>query len=89
MHVLENDLRKLQIEERSYGFRLVSTRDEHGHGDTVTALSIALVAAKNAPPARTIACGQRRPRRQTREVQPSFGYSRPITPEFRRALGMM
>jgi len=45
---LEYDLRHLKVETRSYGMRLLSERDEHGHGDTATALTIALTAAKSA-----------------------------------------
>jgi phage terminase large subunit-like protein len=40
------DLRALRIEERSYGVRLTSPRGPSGHGDSATALSIALLAAK-------------------------------------------
>lgn len=45
---LEHDLKCLKVETRSYGMRLVSSRDEHGHGDTASALTIALMAAKTA-----------------------------------------
>lgn len=49
---LERDLRQLRVEEKSYGMRLVSPRSEgEGHGDTVTAASIALAVAKDAGPA--------------------------------------
>ena len=43
---LTYDLRHARIEERSYGFRLVSSRGPNGHGDRMTALSIALAEAK-------------------------------------------
>ena len=47
---LEYDLRHVQIEERPYGVRLVSDRSrEKGHGDIVSALSIALDAARSLP----------------------------------------
>jgi len=39
---LVGDLRALRVEERSYGFRLVSPRGPNGHGDSATALAIAL-----------------------------------------------
>lgn len=42
---LRRELKKLRVEEKSYGFRLVSPRDEHGHGDIASAFSIALIAA--------------------------------------------
>ncbi len=42
---LERDLRKLRAEEKSYGVRLTSPRDEHGHGDSFTALANALLLA--------------------------------------------
>jgi phage terminase large subunit-like protein len=44
---LLRDLRKAQIEERAYGFRVVSPRDESGHGDVLSAFLLALVAAEN------------------------------------------
>lgn len=42
---LVNDLGRLTIEEKSYGFRLSATRDASGHADLATALAIALPAA--------------------------------------------
>jgi len=39
---LKRDLFKLRIEERAFGFRLTSPRDETGHGDTASAFSLAL-----------------------------------------------
>jgi phage terminase large subunit-like protein len=45
---LERDLRRLQVEEKSYGMRLVAPRDGNGHGDIMTALSIALAVGKSA-----------------------------------------
>jgi phage terminase large subunit-like protein len=41
------DLRKLRVIEKSYGLRLESPRDSRGHGDVATALSLALLAAKD------------------------------------------
>lgn len=43
---LLSDLRKLMVEEKGYGMRLVSPRDESGHGDVASALGIALLTAK-------------------------------------------
>lgn len=43
---LRRDLRRLRVEERANnGFRLVSPRDETGHGDSATAFGYALLAA--------------------------------------------
>ena len=42
---LRRDLTRFRIEERAYGFRLVSPRDEHGHGDTGSAFTLAMLAA--------------------------------------------
>lgn len=42
---LRRDLHRLRVEERPYGFRLVSPRDEHGHGDLASAFALALLAA--------------------------------------------
>jgi phage terminase large subunit-like protein len=45
---LLQDLRRVRVEERSYGIRLVAPYTADGtHGDTVTALSIALGAARD------------------------------------------
>jgi len=43
---LLTDLRALRVEERQYGVRLVSPRGPNGHGDSATALSLALHLAK-------------------------------------------
>lgn len=40
---LRRDLLKLRVEEKSYGIRLVSPRDEHGHGDLFSAFALALL----------------------------------------------
>lgn len=42
---LRRDLLKLRVEEKSYGCRLTSPRDEHGHGDTFSAFANALLIA--------------------------------------------
>lgn len=42
---LLRDLARLQIVERSYGVKLESVRDQHGHADLATNLAIALPAA--------------------------------------------
>lgn len=44
---LIRELKSLRIVERNYGFRLQSTRNEFGHGDRSTALSLALLQARN------------------------------------------
>lgn len=41
---LRRDLERLRVEERSYGFRLVAPRDQHGHGDLGTAFGLAVLA---------------------------------------------
>ncbi len=41
------ELQRARIEERSYGVRLIADRDRTGHGDIVSALSIALAEAKS------------------------------------------
>ncbi|MDY0167438.1 MAG: terminase large subunit [Thermoguttaceae bacterium] len=40
------DLRDLRLEERAYGIRLVSPRNERGHGDAATAFSLSLLYAR-------------------------------------------
>lgn len=42
---LRRDLLKFRVEEKSYGFRLVSPQDEYGHGDTGSAFALAMLAA--------------------------------------------
>lgn len=49
---LTRDLRSLRVEERQYGYRLVSSRGSDGHGDRASALSIALAVAKELPVSR-------------------------------------
>jgi len=43
--LLEKQLRRLRVVERSYGFRLESPRDSSGHGDLASAFAYALLAA--------------------------------------------
>jgi phage terminase large subunit-like protein len=43
---LEHDLRAARVVEKSYGWRIESPRDTHGHGDSLTALQLAVVAAR-------------------------------------------
>lgn len=54
---LKRDLYRLRVEERSYGFRLVSPRDEHGHGDMATAFGHALLAATELAARRQVTAG--------------------------------
>jgi len=42
---LKRDLHRLRVEEKAYGFRLVSPRDGSGHGDTASAFCLALLIA--------------------------------------------
>ena len=42
---LHRDLHHFRLEERSYGFRLVSPKDQLGHGDMGTAFGLSLLAA--------------------------------------------
>lgn len=42
---LHRDLTRLRVEERAYGFRLVSPRDAMGHGDLASAFCYALLLA--------------------------------------------
>ncbi|WP_166820020.1 terminase large subunit domain-containing protein [Thalassoroseus pseudoceratinae] len=44
---LKRDLIRLRVEERSYGFRLVSPRDGTGHGDLASAFGYAMVGAND------------------------------------------
>lgn len=45
---LLRDLRRLTIVEKSYGFRLESTRDADGHADKATSLALALLGVPEA-----------------------------------------
>jgi phage FluMu gp28-like protein len=47
--LLIRDLGRLSIIEKSYGYKLESTRDADGHADRGTALTLAILAAKSAP----------------------------------------
>jgi hypothetical protein len=40
------DLGKLRIVERSFGYKLEAARDQSGHADRATALTLALLGAK-------------------------------------------
>jgi phage terminase large subunit-like protein len=48
-HLIE-DLKRLRIEEKSYGMRLSSPRGPSGHGDLATALAVALLCGKDMKP---------------------------------------
>lgn len=56
---LRRDLVRMRVEERQYGFRLTSPRDELGHGDLGTAFSLAMLAAVEtaSTPVIHIGCG--------------------------------
>lgn len=54
---LRRDLTRLRVEERPYGFRLVSPHDELGHGDLGTAFTLALLAASELSARKIIMCG--------------------------------
>ena len=54
---LVRDLKRLRVEERSYGFRLTSPRDALGHGDMVTAFGLALLAASEQAAKKIIRAG--------------------------------
>jgi hypothetical protein len=54
---LRSDLLKLRAEEKSYGIRFVSPRDETGHGDSVSAMSLALMIAGEIGARKTITVG--------------------------------
>lgn len=51
--LLLKDLGRLVIVEKSYGYKLESTRDADGHADRATALTLAMLAARDAKPLRT------------------------------------
>lgn len=54
---LRRDLTKFRIEERSYGFRLVSPKDSNGHGDLGSAFAMALLAAAELAAKRIVTAG--------------------------------
>jgi len=54
---LRRDLTRLRVEERPYGFRLVSPHDELGHGDLGTAFTLALLAASELASRKVITAG--------------------------------
>ncbi len=57
---LRRDLNRLRVEERSYGFRLVSPRDELGHGDLGSAFTLAMLAASELASKKKIYIGDPR-----------------------------
>lgn len=54
---LRRDLTKLRVEEKSYGFRLVSPRDGEGHGDTFSAFALSLIVAHELAGKKPITAG--------------------------------
>ena len=54
---LIRDLGRLTIVEKSYGYKLESTRDADGHADRATALAIALPAAAKLAHYKAFTCG--------------------------------
>lgn len=54
---LHRDLRRLRVEEKSYGFRLTAPRDATGHGDLGTAFTLALLAASDVASKRKVTVG--------------------------------
>ena len=54
---LRRDLTRLRVEERNYGFRLTSPRDELGHGDLGTAFCLAMLAATELASKRIVRAG--------------------------------
>lgn len=54
---LRDDLLKLRAEEKSYGIRLVSPRDDTGHGDTYSAFANALFIGHDLTTKRPISAG--------------------------------
>ena len=54
---LRRDLLKLRVEERSYGYRLTSPRDETGHGDTFSAFALALLVGHEVAGKKPITVG--------------------------------
>ncbi len=60
--ILAADLRNLRVASRSYGFRLESPTNANGgtpHGDSATALALAIRAARNVASAPTLAADRR------------------------------
>lgn len=54
---LRSDLLKLRAEEKSYGIRFVSPRDETGHGDSASAFGLALLIAGEIGARKTVTAG--------------------------------
>ena len=70
---LRRDLYRLRIEERSYGFRLVSPRDSSGHGDVASAFTFALKK-----------CTELAGKRKLRLIAYGESYDRTLNPIFQR-----
>lgn len=58
---LRRDLLKLRCEEKSYGIRLSSPRDEHGHGDSFSAFAVALLVGNELSKKHTVTAGAVQP----------------------------
>lgn len=78
---LRRDLLKLRVEEKSYGFRLTSPRDETGHGDSVSAFGLALLVGHAEAGKKRFAAGALEPeqtltafQRGIRELQENQEY---------------
>lgn len=54
---LRRDLMKLRVEEKSYGCRLTSPRDDHGHGDSFSAFANALLIAHELSTKKRVVAG--------------------------------
>jgi hypothetical protein len=67
---LHRDLRRLRVEEKSYGFRLTAPRDATGHGDLGTAFTLALLAASDIASKRKVVVGCDYPSGGTEGINP-------------------
>jgi hypothetical protein len=82
---LRSDLKKLRVEEQSYGERLISPKDRDGHGDTFSAFANALVIAHEVAGKKPVVAGA------VDLDRPSMGFQMPgeayaeQTPEERNA----
>jgi phage terminase large subunit-like protein len=54
---LRRDLTRFRVEEREYGFRIVSPKDEYGHGDLGMAFALAMIAATERAAKRVMTAG--------------------------------
>jgi phage terminase large subunit-like protein len=79
---LIRDLQRLTITEKSYGYKLESTRDADGHADRATALTIALPAAARL--AHYKARGHTAPSRHARFPTDPMHYGVQLVPSQRR-----